>query len=627
MFKGSQQIESLDEIEDIGRGLGFASSRLGKDKIGLVMGEVGLVVKGPGPFECTTRLPFNGGLLPLFGGEESTSCVCTSDKIQLKDRLDTRADAGKVLLRGKNCSALTGDATVSEEIAKVLVFPHSPTLGRDFLEQASLDNLSRAMAVCQAVIVRASMHSVLVHLGELGGEPPLCVREAYLSQSGTRMQVLEFLEKFPSYLLGRDILVNGDVLRQDETALAAYLGFCERINLAGDPLAARILIVLGADLSGAYPAVPVAMLPDVVGAAVKGAMEEAGVADSPANQACAAALAVSGGDPAQACRLVSDFNAVRAEDDKKTGLRPDALGAEHYRRPPDLVRLRRTEAMLREVLAERFVGQAPAVAAAVAALLGWLGRPGPRLPLALAFCGPAGCGKNHLAEIIARATAHFFRLAGPHYLSYQASNYVSESSRWSLTGVQYGLVGAKTPALLDALGRGSVFTLDEIDKSPRTTELQAFSMDIIESGSFRNGIGSLRQVRDTVFILTMNAGVEETAEIRTIGFKKPGAGRYDLSAYRSFYDKNMLPALRRRINAACFFELFSEGELETIARRELARAADALAAAGMAWAGDLDAQASEIAATADPLLGATGVANAVRARYDRLFSQGLSAAR
>jgi ATP-dependent Clp protease ATP-binding subunit ClpC len=188
--------------------------------------------------------------------------------------------------------------------------------------------------------------------------------------------------------------------------------------------------------------------------------------------------------------------------------------------------LTRTEAQrlleLETTLGSRVVGQQEAVKAVASAVRrGRAGlREGGRPVGSFLFCGTSGVGKTELCKALAEAVFG----SEDAMLRFDMSEYREQASASRLVGAPPGYVGHEEGGQLTRRVREhpySVVLFDELEKAHE--EVCNLLLQILEDGRLTDNVGRVADFRNTIIIMTSNAGAEKLLSARTpLGFREPG---------------------------------------------------------------------------------------------------------
>ena len=193
------------------------------------------------------------------------------------------------------------------------------------------------------------------------------------------------------------------------------------------------------------------------------------------------------------------------------------------------------------------------------------------------FLGPTGVGKTHLAKKIAE---HLFGSTDS-LIRIDMSEYAESFTTSRLVGAPPGYVGYNEGGQLSEKVRRhpySVVLLDEIEKA----HSNVFNMllQVLDEGRLTDGNGRLVDFRNTIIIMTSNAGTRQLKDFgRGIGFSKRnilGADldeddkRYARDIIMKSLSKQFAPEFLNRLDDVITFDQLSIEALEKIVDIQLA---------------------------------------------------------
>ena len=172
---------------------------------------------------------------------------------------------------------------------------------------------------------------------------------------------------------------------------------------------------------------------------------------------------------------------------------------------------------LEEVLHKRVIGQDEAVKAlAKAVRRGRVGLKDPNRPIgSFLFLGPTGVGKTELSKVLAEA------LFGDEnaMVRIDMSEYMEKHSVSRMVGSPPGYVGYEEGGQLSEKVRRnpySVVLFDEIEKA--SPEVFNILLQVLDDGHITDGQGRKVDFKNTVIIMTSNAGARSIAAPKRLGF-------------------------------------------------------------------------------------------------------------
>ena len=169
------------------------------------------------------------------------------------------------------------------------------------------------------------------------------------------------------------------------------------------------------------------------------------------------------------------------------------------------------------------------------------------------FSGPTGVGKTEVARQLAEAT-------GVKLIRFDMSEYMERHTVSRLIGAPPGYVGFDQGGLLtDAVDQNphSVLLLDEIEKAH--PDLFNLLLQVMDHGKLTDNNGKSIDFRNTILIMTTNAGAQELSKA-AIGFKQENREGADTEAI----DKLFAPEFRNRLDSIIKFKNLNEEVIEKI---------------------------------------------------------------
>ena len=224
---------------------------------------------------------------------------------------------------------------------------------------------------------------------------------------------------------------------------------------------------------------------------------------------------------------------------------------------------------LEEILHERVVGQEEAVSAGSKAVRrGRVGLKDPRRPIgSFLFLGPTGVGKTELSKALAEAV---FGKEND-IIRVDMSEYMEKHSVSKMIGSPPGYVGYEDGGQLSEKVRRhpySVILFDEIEKAH--ADVFNILLQILEDGHVTDAQGRKVSFKNTIIIMTSNAGAQRIIEPRHLGFGVQEDAEAD---YHKMKDgvmeevkKIFKPEFINRIDEILVFHTLTKENIEQIVR-------------------------------------------------------------
>ena len=226
---------------------------------------------------------------------------------------------------------------------------------------------------------------------------------------------------------------------------------------------------------------------------------------------------------------------------------------------------------IEEDLHQRVVGQDEAISVIAAAIRrSRTGLSSPRRPLgSFVFLGPTGVGKT----LAAKTLAEFLFGNEDALVRIDMSDFMEKHNVSRLVGAPPGYVGYEEGGMLTERIRRrpySVILLDEIEKAH--PDVFNLLLQVLEEGQLQDQLGHTVSFRNTVLIMTSNAGAREISTDSSLGFQvEPGGKQF--SEIRSHVLSEMKrlfsPEFLNRIDESVVFHALSKPQLEQILELEL----------------------------------------------------------
>ncbi|MCE5236461.1 MAG: ATP-dependent Clp protease ATP-binding subunit [Clostridiaceae bacterium] len=278
---------------------------------------------------------------------------------------------------------------------------------------------------------------------------------------------------------------------------------------------------------------------------------------------------------------------------------------------------------LEEKLHERVVGQSEAVTAVARAIRrARAGLKDPKRPIgSYIFLGPTGVGKTELCRALSAA------LFGDEsaLIRLDMSEYMEAHSVSKLFGPPPGYVGYEEGGQLTERVRRrpySVVLLDEIEKA--NPDVFNALLQILEDGRLTDSKGRLVDFKNTVIVMTSNAGADKLHKASAVGFTS-----YAPAATYERMREEMLDALKKafrpeflnRVDEIIVFRTLEKEQTAEIARRMLDLVAQRLSARGIELSFSDDVVAYLADAGFDPAYGARPLRRAIQQQVEDGLSE------
>ncbi len=197
------------------------------------------------------------------------------------------------------------------------------------------------------------------------------------------------------------------------------------------------------------------------------------------------------------------------------------------------------------------------------------------------FLGPTGVGKTQLAKTLAK----FLFGTEDALIRVDMSDFMEKQNASKLVGAPPGYVGYEEGGMLTEKVRQrpySVVLLDEIEKAHK--DIFNLLLQLLEEGELKDNLGHTISFRNTVVIMTSNAGAREiTAESR-VGFStvKEGILPYDEMKTNAMEElkKIMAPELLNRVDDVIVFESLTKEDVSSILDIQFAKLKERLSELG-----------------------------------------------
>jgi len=247
----------------------------------------------------------------------------------------------------------------------------------------------------------------------------------------------------------------------------------------------------------------------------------------------------------------------------------------------------------------------------------------PKRPIgSFIFAGPTGVGKTHLAK----ALAEFMFGDADALIQIDMSEYMEKHNVSRLIGAPPGYVGYEEGGQLTEKIRRrpyAVVLLDEIEKAH--PDVYNMLLQIMEEGRLTDSFGRNVDFKNTIIIMTTNAGAEVTSSSNIFGFDR---GRDDAASYEQMkerlkvaIEKYFRPEFLNRLDDVIVFHALNKENLKRIVDIELAKIRGRLADRGLELVLSEEAKELVIAKGYNPDYGARPLRRAVENMIENPLSE------
>lgn len=190
----------------------------------------------------------------------------------------------------------------------------------------------------------------------------------------------------------------------------------------------------------------------------------------------------------------------------------------------------------------------------------------PRHPIgSFVFLGPTGVGKTQLAKALAK----FIFGSEEQIIRVDMSDFMEKHNVSRLVGAPPGYIGYEEGGILTEKVRRhpySVILLDEIEKAH--PDVFNLLLQVLEEGELSDNLGHTVNFRNTIIIMTSNAGARQITSEGVIGFSASVTGILPYSQIKtnavSELKKIISPELLNRIDDVVVFNALEKAEISRI---------------------------------------------------------------
>ncbi len=219
------------------------------------------------------------------------------------------------------------------------------------------------------------------------------------------------------------------------------------------------------------------------------------------------------------------------------------------------------------------------------------------------FSGPTGVGKTEVSKQLAQ-------VLGNQFLRFDMSEYMEKHAVSRLVGAPPGYVGFEDGGLLtEAVSRNpyAVVLMDEVEKAH--PDLMNILLQVMDNGSLTDAHGKVADFRNTILILTTNAGAAD-AQKSSIGIGATSAGSSSEKQSEAI-KRAFTPEFLNRLDAIVQFQPLPEDVVLKVVRKFVGEFAKQLLKKKVVLVVSEAAEKWLLKRGFDPLLGARPMARTV----------------
>ena len=287
---------------------------------------------------------------------------------------------------------------------------------------------------------------------------------------------------------------------------------------------------------------------------------------------------------------------------------------------------------LEDTLHKRVIGQEEAVGAVARAIRrARAGLKDPKRPIgSFLFLGPTGVGKTELCRALGEAIFGDENAV----IRLDMSEYMEKFTTSRLIGAAPGYVGYEEGGqLTEAVRRKpySVVLLDEIEKAH--PDVFNILLQVLEDGRLTDNTGRVVSFKNTIIVMTSNAGAHELDRAKSLGFGAQD-GKADSRDYARMRETVMRelkekfrPEFLNRLDETIVFHALTQEEIEAITRLMLGQVAALLKERGASLEWDESAVAYLAENGYDPKYGARPLRRLIQSTVEDTLSEELISGR
>lgn len=185
------------------------------------------------------------------------------------------------------------------------------------------------------------------------------------------------------------------------------------------------------------------------------------------------------------------------------------------------------------------------------------------------FAGPSGVGKTYTAKILAEA----LNPKGNGLIRLDMSEYGEKFNASKIIGAPAGYVGYDEGGLTEKVRRNpyAVILLDEMEKAH--PDIFNLWLSVLEDGQLTDSRGRVINFRNTIIIMTTNAGLKKRTEGQQLGFGEPVGGqdtKIENHNYQESLEELLRPEFLNRVDQLVIFNPLAEKDIAKIIDLNLA---------------------------------------------------------